>query len=203
MSVVRQTGGTVHKYHSCLVLFLHLNFDYVQVWYFIIAIVLVRNDERKMFNQSINFRGQLFMWYHYSDVIIGATSSLITSLTFVYSAVCSGADQRKHKSLASRAFVRGIHRSPANSPHQWPVSWKVFPFDDVVMSKRNYIPCCRICIKRYFALFKHYFFIRLSQEIICILIWISLKFAHEVAVKNTTMSYRRLAIIVIIVLCID
>ena len=33
----------------------------------------------------------------------------------------SGADQRKHQSSASLAFVRGIHRRPVNSPHkgQW------------------------------------------------------------------------------------
>ena len=36
--------------------------------------------------------------------------SQITSLTIVYSIVYSGADQRKHQSSASLAFVRGIHR---------------------------------------------------------------------------------------------
>ena len=38
-------------------------------------------------------------------------TSQITSLTFVYLIVYSGADQRKHQSSASLAFVRGIHRS--------------------------------------------------------------------------------------------
>ena len=38
-----------------------------------------------------------------------AIASLITSLTIVYSTVYSDADQRKHKSSASRAFVWGIH----------------------------------------------------------------------------------------------
>ena len=37
-------------------------------------------------------------------------ASQITSLTVVYSIVYSGADQRKHQSSASLAFVRGIHR---------------------------------------------------------------------------------------------
>ena len=45
-----------------------------------------------------------------------------------------GADQRKHQSSASLAFVRGIHRGPVNSPHKWPVKRKKFPFDDVIMS---------------------------------------------------------------------
>ena len=31
------------------------------------------------------------------------------------------------------AFVRGIHRSPVNSPHKGPVTRKMFPFDDVIM----------------------------------------------------------------------
>ena len=62
-------------------------------------------------------------------------ASQITSLTIVYSTVYSGADQRKHQSSASLAFVRGIHRGPVNSPHKWPVTWKMFPFDDVIMQK--------------------------------------------------------------------
>ena len=37
----------------------------------------------------------------------------------------TGADQRKHQSSASLAFVRGIHR--------WPVARKMFPFGDVIM----------------------------------------------------------------------
>ena len=49
---------------------------------------------------------------HYNDVIIGAKASQITSLTIVYSTVYSDADQRKHQSSASLAFVRGIHRGP-------------------------------------------------------------------------------------------
>ena len=60
-------------------------------------------------------------------------ASQITSLTIVYSSVYSGADQRKHKSSASLAFERGIHRSPVNSPHKEPVTWKIFPFDDVIL----------------------------------------------------------------------
>ena len=53
--------------------------------------------------------------------------------SFVYSAVCSGTDQRKHQSSASLAFVRGIHRLPVNSPHKGPVTRQMFPFDDVIM----------------------------------------------------------------------
>ena len=74
---------------------------------------------------------------HNGDFIMGAISSQITSLTIVYSTVYSDADQRKHQSSASLAFVWGILRgsmnSPMNSPHKWPVTRKMFPFDDVIM----------------------------------------------------------------------
>ena len=70
---------------------------------------------------------------HYKGVIMGTIASQITSLTIVYSTVYSDADQRKHQSSASLAFVRGIHRGPVNSPHKWPVTQKVFPFDDVII----------------------------------------------------------------------
>ena len=64
---------------------------------------------------------------------MGAMVSQVTSLTIVYSTVNSGADQRKHQSYPSLAFVRENHRGPVNSPHKWPVMRKMFPFDDVIM----------------------------------------------------------------------
>ena len=66
---------------------------------------------------------------HYSDVIISAMASEITSLTIVYVTVYSGGDQRKHQSSASLVFGRGIHRWP----HKGPVTRKMIPFDDVIM----------------------------------------------------------------------
>ena len=76
---------------------------------------------------------------HYCDVIMGTMASLITSLTSVYSTVHWGADQRKHQSSASLAFVRRSHRWPPNSPHKWPITRKMFPVDDVIMWK-CYLP---------------------------------------------------------------
>ena len=64
---------------------------------------------------------------------MGTMASQITSLAIVYSTVYSGADKRKHQSSASLAFVWGIHRGPVNSPHKWPVTREMFPFDDVIM----------------------------------------------------------------------
>ena len=68
---------------------------------------------------------------------MGEIASQITILTIVYSTVYSDADQRKHQSSASLAFVRGIHRGLVNSPHKWPVTRKMFPFDDVIMNADN------------------------------------------------------------------
>ena len=65
---------------------------------------------------------------------------------FVTETIYSCADQRKHQSSASLAFVRGIHRWPVNSPHKWPVTRKMFPFDDVIRNalltqiSRNLVP---------------------------------------------------------------
>ena len=99
---------------------------------------------------------------------MGAMVSQITSLMIVYSAVYSGAEQRKHPSFASLAFVRGIHRSPVYSSHRGPITRKMFRFDDVIVGlwitthiyhivlwreldglnrRRNTLPnCCKTCM---------------------------------------------------------
>ena len=56
---------------------------------------------------------------HYDDVTLGAIASLITSLTIVYSTVYSDADQRKHQSSASLAFVWGMAGSAENVSIWW------------------------------------------------------------------------------------
>ena len=60
-------------------------------------------------------------------------ASQITSLTFIYPCVYSSADQRKHQSSASLAFVREFHRWPVNVSHKGSVTREMFPFDDVNM----------------------------------------------------------------------
>ena len=84
----------------------------------------------------------------YGDVRMGAIASQITSLTVVYSTVYSDADQRKHQYPASLATVWGIHRGPVNSPHKWPVTRKMFPFDDVIMGNLYRVPYLHKCINR-------------------------------------------------------
>ena len=42
---------------------------------------------------------------------------------------------KKYQSSASLAFVQVIHLWLVNSPHKGPVTWKMFPFDDIIMTK--------------------------------------------------------------------
>ena len=72
----------------------------------------------------------LWAWWH-----LKTPASRLFTQPFI-----QGADQRKYQSSASLAFVRGIHRWPVNSPHQGPVTRKMFPFDDVIMC--SFSPYC-------------------------------------------------------------
>ena len=78
--------------------------------------------------QSLKWR------HHYNDVIMSARASQTTGPSIVYSAVCSAVDQSKHQSSASLAFVRGIHLWPVNSPHEGPVTRRILPFDDAILT---------------------------------------------------------------------
>ena len=82
---------------------------------------------------------------HYSDVIMSAMASLITGVSIVCSTVCSGADQRKHQSSSSLAFVWGIHRWLVDSPRKGPVTRKMFPFHDVIMVNWRWSLAVRNC----------------------------------------------------------
>ena len=75
---------------------------------------------------------------HYSDVIMSGMASKITGVSIVYSAVCSSADQIKHQSSASLAFVRGIHRWPVNSPHKRPMTRKHLMTSSCIKVLRRY-----------------------------------------------------------------
>ena len=75
-----------------------------------------------------------------SDVIMGAMVSQITSLTTVYSTVYSGAENIKaprHWPLCGP----WIHRGPVNAPYKWPVTRKMFPLDDVIMTTQILSSC--------------------------------------------------------------
>ena len=56
---------------------------------------------------TLSFISSYLQKLHYSNVIMGVLNHQPHDF---YSTVYSGADQRKHQSSASLAFVRGIHR---------------------------------------------------------------------------------------------
>ena len=127
----------------------------------IVFIIIMLPKINKM---SANERGQnpgaltihsTFFINHYDDVIMTMLASQITSLTVVYSIVYSGVNQRKHQSSASLAFVREIHRGPVNFPHKWPVTRKMFPFDDVTQGHKTICDAvvtgneCNVTVKIY------------------------------------------------------
>ena len=90
---------------------------------------------------------------HYNDVIMSMMASQITGVSIVCLTVCTGAYQRKHQSSASLTFVRGIHRWLVDSPHKGPVTRKMFPFDDVIISTKqtSFLSiqiCSTLCTRR-------------------------------------------------------
>ena len=90
---------------------------------------------------------------------MSAMAPQIANLTIVYLTVYSDADQRKHQSSASLAFVRGIHRWPVNSPHKRPVTRKMFPFDDLIMPSAWYcMKYQRLVTKRWLFTADHILF---------------------------------------------
>ena len=75
--------------------------------------------------------------------LMGAMASQIPASPLFTQPFIQGADQGKHISSASLAFVRGIHRGPGNSLQKWPVTRKMFPFDDVIMVFLSTLPLLR------------------------------------------------------------
>ena len=94
----------------------------------------VITNPRPQSNRSMAWvKFMLLVQVQYIDVIMNEIASRLTSVSMVYSTVCSGADQRKHKRSVPLALVRGSYRWPMNSPHKGPVTRKIFPLDDVIM----------------------------------------------------------------------
>ena len=60
---------------------------------------------------------------HYSDVIMGAMVSQITSFMIKH---LFRRRSKKHQSSVSLAFVQGIDQQPVNSLHKWPVTRRCF-----------------------------------------------------------------------------
>ena len=94
---------------------------------------------------------------HYSDVIASSMASQITGVSIVCPTVCSGANQRKHKSSASLPFARGNPPLRASSAEHvsiwwhkssWPVPWSImfkqfssrYRYNWILMRQRIFVP---------------------------------------------------------------
>ena len=98
-----------------------LDYDKIVPW-------IVSNNTNIAFQPQIQSYNEVIKSAtRYSDVRMSAMASQITGISTVCSVVCSGAHQRKYQISASLAFVRGIHRSPVDSPHKWPVNFMTSP----------------------------------------------------------------------------
>ena len=71
---------------------------------------------------------------HYSDVMMNAMASKITSVSIVYLKSAQAQIKENIKAPRHWPFVRGIHRWPVISPHKGPVTRKMLPLRDVIMS---------------------------------------------------------------------
>ena len=70
--------------------------------------------------------------HNYDDVIMTTMASHHCLLSRLF-----GRRSTKTSKHRVTSLVRGIHRGPVNSPHKWPVTRKMFPFDDVIIIDRN------------------------------------------------------------------
>ena len=87
------------RYYKDVLFLLHGIWIYVNITDFVENVFQINTDGPR-----------LVIPPHCDDAIMDMIASQITSLTVVYSTVYSDADQRKHQSSVSLAFVRGIHR---------------------------------------------------------------------------------------------
>ena len=78
--------------------------SYFIAFHHVVAWMIIMPERRR---GHYTWRASQISLRHYNNVIMGAIASQITSLMIVFSAFYSVADQRKHQSSASLAFVPG------------------------------------------------------------------------------------------------
>ena len=71
---------------------------------------------------------------HYSEVVMSAMASQITGVSTACLTVCSGSENKTSK-LCVTGLCEGSPPVSGGSPKKWPVTRKMFPFNDVIMKK--------------------------------------------------------------------
>ena len=56
---------------------------------------------------------------------------------------------KKTSKLRVASFYVGIHQGPVNSPHKWPVTRKMFLFDDVIMTWNKFVFSMPVCAQKW------------------------------------------------------
>ena len=118
-------------------------------------------------NGRVNNRGADNLRRHHAHYAVSVTSETPciisqetwTTLGWRHNGLDSVSNHQPHHCLLNRWFRRrskktsklrvtglceGIHRWPVNSPHKWPVTRKMFPFDDVIMMLELF--CCGLAV---------------------------------------------------------
>ena len=92
--------------------------------------------------------------FHFKQSLLDIYSSIHNGIATHSQTIYTQHAQASGNRYAIPPFWRTIsftfHRRPVNSPHKWPVSWKMFPFDDVIMICKDLFRWfdngCRSCI---------------------------------------------------------
>ena len=81
-------------------------------------------------NEALSYWPTSSRW-HYNDIIMSTMASQTTSLTIVYFVFVHA--QIKENIKAPRHWHLWEKFTGHRSPHKGPVTWKMFPFDNVIM----------------------------------------------------------------------
>ena len=86
----------------------------------------------------LSFFFKYYIWYiiwtpQYADVIMSTMASQITGVSKCLLNRLFGRLSKKYQNSTSLPFVRGIHRRQVDSPHEGPVTRRMFPFDNVII----------------------------------------------------------------------
>ena len=91
-------------------------------WWWTYGFVLLKRYDTAANRKSLQ-RSFHFALHWRNNGLNGVTNQQRLDYLFNY---CWGADQRKRQSFASLAFVRGMRRWPADSPHKGPIMRNMF-----------------------------------------------------------------------------
>ena len=120
----------------------------------------IRGERREMTSTLNRCKGSVniykIMSTSFSSYWSVSTYKLFVALPWRHNGLDSFSNHQPHHCLLNRLFGRrskktsklrvtglcvGTHRGPVNYPHKWPVTRKMFPFDDVIMVNSCSLVC--------------------------------------------------------------